>query len=153
MLGLIAAMIGIFLAQHFNNAYFDGAASLVIGLILATVAFFIGYESKGLLVGEGADPETLQSIRVLAEAEPAITAVSRPLTMHFGPHTVLLTMHVHFRDGLSGTERESAIERLEKTIHREHQEIKHIFIEARSLSENLPAQPAHRSENDFQKSA
>lgn len=140
MLGLVAALLGIFLAHQFNNPYLDGAASVVIGLILTTVAFFIGYESKGLLVGEGADPETLRSIKTLAEAEPGIRAVERPLTMHFGPDTVLLTMRVQFRDGLSGAERESAVERLEKAIHRTHEKIKHVFIEAKSLSENPPKQ-------------
>lgn len=89
-------------------------------------------------MGEGADPETLQSIKALAEADPAITAIDRPLTMHFGPHTVLLTMHVQFRNGLSGTDRESAAERLEKTIRGKHEAIKHVFIEAKSLSQNRP---------------
>lgn len=147
MLGLIAAAVGIFLGHQFNNPYFDGAASIVIGLILTAVAFFIGYESKGLLVGEGADPETLQSIQALAEGDPSIKAVERPLTMHFGPHTVLLTMDVQFHNGLSGTERDSAVARLEKTIRGKHEAIKHIFIEAESTSDDRLEKPARRSEN------
>jgi cation diffusion facilitator family transporter len=141
MLGLIAAAVGIFLGHQFNNPYFDGAASIVIGLILATVAFFIGYESKGLLVGEGADPGTLQSIKKLAESDPTITNVERPLTMYFGPHTVLLTMDVEFRDNLSGAERDAAVQRLEKVIREKHHDINHIFIEAKSLSEKKPGEP------------
>jgi cation diffusion facilitator family transporter len=137
MLGLIAAAVGIFLGHQFNNPYFDGAASIVLGLILAAVALFIGYESKGLLVGEGADTETLQSIKALAEADPAVRAVERPLTMHFGPHTVLLTMDVQFRNGLSGTERDSAVERLENAIRDKHETIKHIFIEANSITSDV----------------
>src|SRR5687768_12384540 len=146
MLGLIAAAAGIFLAHQFNNPYFDGVASIVIGLILTTVAYFIGYESKGLLIGEGADRETLQSIEVLAESDPAIKAVERPLTMYFGPHTVLLTMDVQFREGLSGTERDSAVERLEKVIRDKHKDINHIFIESRSLSGSRSENP-QSSEN------
>jgi len=149
MLGLIAAAAGIFLAHQFNNPYFDGAASIVIGLILTSVAYFIGYESKGLLIGEGADPATLQSIEGLAESDSAIKNVERPLTMYFGPHTVLLTMDVQFRQGLSGTERDSAVQRLEKVIHDKHKDINHIFIESRSLSENRPEQPQN-DENAFE---
>lgn len=134
MLGLLAAAAGIFLAHQFDNPYFDGAASIVIGLILTTVAFFIGFESKGLLVGEGADPETLRSIEVLAESDSAVKSVERPLTMYFGPHTVLLTMDIQFRDNLSGTERDAAVERLEKAIRDKHSDIRRIFIESRSLS-------------------
>jgi cation diffusion facilitator family transporter len=146
MLGLITAAVGIFLAHQFNNPYFDGAASIVIGLILTSVAYFIGYESKGLLIGEGADLETLQSIEILAESDPAIKAVERPLTMYFGPHTVLLTMDVQFREGLSGAERDSAVKRLEKAIHDKHKDINHIFIESRSLSGSRSENP-QSSEN------
>jgi cation diffusion facilitator family transporter len=146
MLGLIAAAVGIFLGHQFNNPYFDGAASIVIGLILTAVAFFIGYESKGLLVGEGADPATLQSIKRLAESEPTITTVERPLTMYFGPHTVLLTMDVQFRNDLSGSERDAAVQRLEQAIREEHHDINHIFIEAKSLSGKAELhQPGHGS--------
>lgn len=53
LLGLIVAFVGIFLAHYFNNPYLDGVASVVIGVILATVAVLLVYESKGLLVGEG----------------------------------------------------------------------------------------------------
>lgn len=141
MLGLIAATVGIFLGHQFNNPYFDGAASIVIGVILATVAFFIGYESKGLLVGEGADPATLQSIKKLAESAPTVTKVERPLTMYFGPHTVLLTMDVEFRNNLSGAERDAAVQRLEKVIREKHHDINHIFIEAKSLSGKRPGEP------------
>lgn len=141
MLGLIAAAVGIFLGHYFENPYLDGAASIVIGLILTAVAFFIGYESKGLLIGEGADPAVLRSIKRLAESDPKITTVERPLTMYFGPHTVLLTMDVEFRDKLSGAERDAAVQRLEKAIRDKYHDINHIFIEAKSLSGKRSGEP------------
>ena len=147
MLGLIAAAVGIFLGHQFNNPYFDGAASIVIGLILTAVAFFIGYESKGLLIGEGADPAVLGSIKILAESDPKITNVERPLTVHFGPHTVLLTMDIEFRDKLSGAERDAAVQRLEKAIREKHHDINHIFIEAKSLSGKRPGEPSLTGES------
>ena len=61
--GLLVAFGGIYLGHRFDNPYFDGAASLVIGVILMGVAGFLGFESKGLLIGEGASAETLHSIR------------------------------------------------------------------------------------------
>ena len=70
MLGLLVALLGVYLAHNFNNPYFDGAASIGIGIILAAVAVFLAYETKGLLVGEGADPEMLGDIRRLAESDP-----------------------------------------------------------------------------------
>ncbi|MGH7848276.1 MAG: cation diffusion facilitator family transporter [Candidatus Binatia bacterium] len=144
MLGLLAALAGIYLAHRFNNPYFDGAASIVIGVILASVAVFLAYESKGLLVGEGADPETLASIKAVAESDSAVEKVNRPLTMHFGPHTVLLSMDVQFRKGMSCMEIESAVGRLEEIIRSKHQDIKHIFIEAQSIAPNGREKDRHK---------
>ena len=58
------------------------------------------------------------------------------LFLMFGPHTVLLTMDVQFREGLSGSERDAAVQRLEKVIGDKHKDINHIFIESGSLSGN-----------------
>jgi cation diffusion facilitator family transporter len=134
LLGLIAALIGIFLAHWLANPIFDGAASIVIGALLCTVAFLIGRETKGLLVGEGADPKILQSVKELVDMDPAVRSVERPLTMHFGPHTVLLTMNVEFHRGLSVSERDAAVQRLERSIREKHPDIKHIFIDASCLT-------------------
>lgn len=130
LLGLIAAFMGIFLTQYFNNPYLDGAASVVIGVILATVAVLLVYESKGLLIGEGADLKTLENIRKLAEADPGVKKVINPLTMYFGPHTVLLTVDIEFHTKLSAMEVEEAVDRLEQRISSHYPDIKHIYIEA-----------------------
>lgn len=137
LLGLVTAGLGIYLGHLFNNPYFDGAASVLIGIILAMVAVFLGYESKGLLVGEGADASTLKRIRAVAEADPAIERVQRPLTMYFGPDTVLLTLDVEFRPKLPLTEIIASVDRIETTLRSEYPVIKHIFIEADSLSDSL----------------
>ena len=134
MLGLIIAFVGIFLANQFKNPYLDGAASVLIGVMLAAVAVVLAYESKGLLVGEGADPQTLESIRELAEADPGVKKVLKPLTMHFGPHTVLLTVDIEFHKKLSAMEVEEAVDRLEKGIRNKYPDIKHIYIEAGAIS-------------------
>jgi cation diffusion facilitator family transporter len=134
LLGLIVAMIGVFLANQFDNPYFDGAASIVIGVLLGAVAVLLGYETKGLLIGEGADRETLEDIRRLVESDPGVEAVNRSLTMHFGPDTVLLAMDLRFRPDLSAVEVEKCVDRIEANILKHHHNIKHIFIEADSLT-------------------
>ncbi len=134
LLGLIVAFAGIFLAHYFNNPYLDGAASILIGVILASVAVLLAYESKGLLIGEGADPETLANIRKLAEAAAGVEKVINPLTMYFGPRTILLTVDIEFDKKLSAMEVEEAVDRLEKNIRSQYPDIKHIYIEAGAIS-------------------
>ena len=135
LLGLGVAFLGIFLGQLLNNPYLDGVASIVIGAILAVVAGFLAFESKGLLIGEGVDPKTLASIRSLAGDDPAVAEVRKSLTMHFSPNEVLLTLDIRFKKHLRAEGIAAAVNRLEKKIRDQHPEIKHIFIEAKSLYE------------------
>jgi cation diffusion facilitator family transporter len=148
LLGLIVAFVGIFMAHSLNNPYFDGAASIVIGIILAVVAVVLAYESKGLLVGEAADPETLKDIRRLAEADPYVEGVNRALTTHFGPETILLAMDLRFRKTLSAAEVEQSVDRLEEEIRKRHPDVKHVFIE----SDSLPPSKQPRKESSVKTS-
>ena len=66
MAGIIAAAIGLCLSQLTGDPFFDGAASVVIGVILAFTAALLAFESKGLLIGEAADPELVAGLRELA---------------------------------------------------------------------------------------
>lgn len=131
--GLVVAFVGIWLAHYLDNPVFDGVASIAIGTVLAAVAFFLAYESKSLLIGEGADPAALESIRALAGLDPDVETVSNLLTMHFGPHSVLLTINIEFHEGLSSAAVEAAVKRLEASIRHRYPEITHIFIEAGSV--------------------
>ena len=134
MLGLVVAFIGVFLAHRLQNPYFDAGASIVIGAILATVAVVLAYESKGLLVGEGVDPDMLRDIRRMSESDPGVISVKRAMTMHFGPDTILLAMDIRFRPDISAAEVERSVDRVEKRIRDRHPEVKHIFVEADSLA-------------------
>ena len=133
LLGLLVALAGIFLGHQLNRPYLDGVASITIGVILGVVAGFLAYESKGLLIGEGVSPQTLDSIRAIAGADPSVVEVRKALTMHFGPNDVLLTLDVRFQKDLKSGDIASAINRLEAKIRDRHPEIRHIFIEAKSL--------------------
>ncbi|MEH2252418.1 cation diffusion facilitator family transporter [Nostoc sp.] len=134
ILGLIVALIGIFLGHLFNNIYFDGIASIVIGIILAIVAVVLARESKGLLVGESANPQTITNIRSLSKTEPGVQEVIRVLTMQLAPQEVLLNLEIQFSKNLTGEEIALTVESLEAKLRQHHPEIKQIFIEAKSLT-------------------
>ncbi|MFN6465621.1 MAG: cation diffusion facilitator family transporter [Nostoc sp. DedVER02] len=134
ILGLFVALIGIFLGHLFNNVYFDGIASIIIGIILAIVAVVLARESKGLLVGESADPQTIANIRSLSKTEPGVKEVIRVLTMQLAPQEVLLNLEIQFSHNLTGEEIALTVESLEANIRQKHPEIKQIFIEAKSLT-------------------
>ena len=134
LVGLIIAMAGVFFGHLLNNPLFDGAASICIGVLLVSVAIFLIYKTKGLLVGEGVDDETLDSLEALAHAQKGIEEVRRPLTMYMGPHDVVLALDVEFHDHLSANEVEEAVDRLQDAIRAKHPEFKRIFVEAKGLT-------------------
>ena len=134
MAGLVVALIGVHLANALHMPILDGIASMVIGLILCGVALFLIWESKKLLIGEAASPELRNQIRVLARNESAVEDVQRLLTMHMGPYSLLLNMDLRFRNGIDAAEVEDAIDRLEKTIRKEHPTVQYVFIEADAIA-------------------
>jgi len=131
--GLVVAFVGVFLAHELDNPYFDGAASVVIGCILAVVAVWLAWESKGLLVGESADPALVDDIRMCAGDDPVVTGVGAVLTMHLGPEEVLLNLEVEFAPGTGAEEIHAAIHRIEDRITTRHPEVNRIFVEVESL--------------------
>ncbi|HET7896241.1 MAG TPA: cation diffusion facilitator family transporter, partial [Flavisolibacter sp.] len=71
VLGLMIAFAGVYLGHRFNNPYFDGVASLLIGLLLTAVSLVLTRESRSLLMGETASPQALQQIVKMAEENEA----------------------------------------------------------------------------------
>jgi len=130
MLGLLVAMFGIWLTQVTGNAVYDGAASIVIGLILGGTAIWLAVETKGLLIGEGANKEIVASIRQLAESVDGVENVNELLTMHMGPDFILVNISVRFRREQLTSELEVMIQKLDGAIKAEHPTVKRVFIEA-----------------------
>ncbi|WP_016949698.1 hypothetical protein [Anabaena sp. PCC 7108] len=91
-------------------------------------------ESKGLLVGESADPQTVANIRSLSKTEPGVQTIIRVLTMHLAPQEVLLNLEIQFSQNLTSEKIALTVDNLEAKIRQHHPEIKQIFIEAKSLS-------------------
>lgn len=129
LIGLTVAFVGVYLAHRFGNPYFDGAASILIGITLCIVSAILIRESKGLLVGEAATPEVVASVTTLALRDPAVIAVNEVLTLVFGPEEVLLNIKAQFVPSLSVNELAEIVSRLELAIQRYHPSIKRIFIE------------------------
>lgn len=132
ILGLIIAFIGVFLGHYFEEPRIDGVASLLIGIVLSVVAIMLARESKGLLVGEGADPRLVKKIHALVNQDKAVKDCAKPLTMHLGPEEVFLALDVKFSPTLTVAQLSKAIVRLETNIRKEYPQVRRIFVEAKS---------------------
>ena len=140
MLGLIVAFAGIALADMTGILYFDGAASVIIGLILLGTAIWLAYETKGLLIGESANASVVRGIRSILKGYRQIEHINEVLTMHMGPDFVLANISVEFRDNETASSVESVIAEIDSTIKTQFPQIKRIFIEAEARKFRLKEQ-------------
>lgn len=134
LLGLVIAALGIFLSQSFKQPYFDGAASIVIGLLLCGIATVMVYESRGLLIGEGVDHKTLQELRAIVTGDNDVAHVQHLHTIYQGPRTVLLVIELRFHDSISAVDIRKAVRRLEDKIQERYPEIKYVFFGAETIT-------------------
>lgn len=133
LLGLVVALLGIFLSQALHQPYFDGGASVVIGLLLCTIAIVMVQESRGLLIGEGVDQETLKGLRKIIEADEDVSHVQHLHTIYQSPRSVVLVIELRFENKISAVDVRKAVRRLETNIQARYPEIKHIFFGSASL--------------------
>jgi cation diffusion facilitator family transporter len=132
LVGLAIAALGIWLSHRLNMPVLDGAASLLIGVLLATVATFLTWQSRDLLIGEGIRPETARAIRSIALAVPGVRAVGRILSMYMGPEDALVTMDLDFDEGTAAADAALAIADVERQVRTRFPMIKRLFIESGS---------------------
>lgn len=135
LMGILIAFLGIFLGQQFGINYFDGAASVLIGLLLCGIALFLGAESKSLLIGEAVAPETIKGIREIAESEKDVERAKKILTIYIGPDDVAATLELEFKHDITAAELRRAVRRIEMAIKEKYPRVKNVFYEAESLSE------------------
>jgi cation diffusion facilitator family transporter len=125
-IGLAIAAGGLLMSHWTQDTFWDGFASILIGILLAVVAFVIAREMHSLLVGESASRKDRTSIRVAILSVDAVHHVERLLTMQLAAHEILVTADVAFDPGVDEVE---AIEDVEWSIRRACPEATQIFIE------------------------
>jgi cation diffusion facilitator family transporter len=128
LVGLVIAFLGVFIGHELRNPYLDGLASLLIGTMLAMMAAFLAYETKGLLIGEGYDRNTLNQLHKIIGSDPSIEHINAVLTLFIGPEEVMLTAEVKFRDHLTTPEIRAAVQRIKTNVAMEYSEIKRIYF-------------------------
>jgi cation diffusion facilitator family transporter len=128
MAGIIAAAIGLLLTQLTHNPLFDGAASIVIGVILGFTAALLAHESKGLLIGEAADPVLVDSLRQLASENDGVVGVGYVLTVHSSPDQITVMMNVDFRDDMLAGDVEKIVCRVEEEARHRWPQVRRLFV-------------------------
>src|SRR5438046_584659 len=131
--GLAVAFVGVLLGQITGDARFDGAASVVIGLILAATALWLARETKGLLIGESANREVVAEIKRLADSYREIERVNEVLTMHVGPEYILTNISVEIACDVPRSRAHAIMDELDVRIKKADPRVKRVFIESQNV--------------------
>jgi cation diffusion facilitator family transporter len=132
LVGIVIAAAGTWLSVALEDPRIDGAASILIGVILAAVAFVLARESKELLIGERASPELSDAIRATATSDSCILEVVEITTAQLAPDQVIATLGVIIDPLLHVPEVEQLIYRLEKAIKIRHPQLMKVFVRPQS---------------------
>jgi len=138
--GLVIALGGVFAADQLGIAEADGAASILIGLVLAATAAFLSIEIKPLIVGEAASAPMRSGLRLLINAETGDTQTFRAIneirTMQLGPEDVLVATRVDVHDTVTAKQVEAATIRMERAVKARYPDVKNLFVEVQSAGEH-----------------
>ncbi len=132
LVGLLLALFAVGASGLTGQSFWDPIGSVVIGVLLCSVALALARITHGLLIGESARPADRAKVLELARGVDGVDAVTQLLTMHLGPDVVLLALKIAFRPTLSVGEVEGVTNRVEEVIRAEMPRMRKIFIEADS---------------------
>lgn len=144
LIGLFFAAFGVWASHHFGNPRIDGMASIAIGLVLAGVSVLLARESKGLIIGESADPALIETVRRMLESQPYITAVNHVRTIHTAPNAIFVAISADFADELPMGQAESLIDEIERAMTAVIPELSSIYIRPEKHGDAITADVPNR---------
>jgi cation diffusion facilitator family transporter len=128
--GVVLALLGVALHQLTGERYWEGLASIAIGLLLVVVAYVLGRFSKGLLIGEAARPEQRELLRQVIMNHPEVEAVLELLTMHLGPNALLVAVRLDLRDDLNAAQVEQLSNQIDRELRQAVGGVSQVFLDA-----------------------
>lgn len=128
LIGIVIAATGITLSHLLDVPALDALASILIGLLLATVAAILARETWSLLIGEAASPELVDSIQAIAKRQPHVVGVETPRTLHLGPDHVHVDLDIHVEPPASAAELIQTSHRIEASVRESHPIVKRVSL-------------------------
>ncbi|GAA1262402.1 cation diffusion facilitator family transporter [Sphaerisporangium rubeum] len=127
--GILVAAGGLLGYQLTGSAVFDGAASVLIGLLLLGVALSLIRANASLLIGQAAPVMLRDAIGAELDARPEVVETVELLTMMLGPNDILVAAKVDFHHQYTGDRLEEAADRVERAITGKWPEVSHVFLD------------------------
>lgn len=131
--GLVIAIVFVALATVLRAPVFDGLGSILIGVILAAVAYFLATAQRKFLVGKGLSEAESAAVKERLLKCSAVTGVSNLATMYLGPD-LLVCADLTFAPESSATEVVASIDEIEAVLRKMLPGVRQIYLEADGLA-------------------
>jgi divalent metal cation (Fe/Co/Zn/Cd) transporter len=132
LIGLIIALAGTYFSTFLALPVLDGVASILISVVLAVTAGLLARETKGLLIGEGADRPIVDSIMHIAEGMEGVAHANGVITVHLAPNQIVVALSLEFADELKTTDIEIKVIELERRLRQLHPDVIALFVKPQS---------------------
>jgi cation diffusion facilitator family transporter len=136
-IGVLIAAASFALSLWTGDTRYDAAGSIAIGVVLGITAYLLAHETKGLLIGEAANPELSTAIHQMLQDHPDIDGVNDLRTVHLGPHEILAVVSADFRNDIAAEQVETTVSDLEREIRGRFADVRRVYIEAQSHKDHL----------------
>ena len=129
LIGLVLALFGVGLTLITDDGIWDGIGTIAIGVLLVCVAVVLAIETKSLLLGEGATPESVVRIEAALLADDAVQRIIHMKTMHLGPDELLVAVKIAVAPTDSAAEVARTIDAAEVRIRAAEPVARMIYLE------------------------
>ena len=129
LIGLVLAAAGITLHHQTGQGFWDGLASVAIGVLLVAVAYALGQQNKRALIGEALPESTQEEIRRIIHESPGIDSVVELMTMRMSPEEVIVAARVDLDDDATVDELEQAADEVDRRLREALPEVVHVFLD------------------------
>ncbi|WP_049571872.1 cation diffusion facilitator family transporter [Nonomuraea sp. SBT364] len=127
--GLVIAALGLLGSQLTGSALWDGAASILIGVLLLGVALTLIQSNLSLLIGQAAPRPIETGIRAVLIVQPEVEDVVELLTMVIGPGRFLVAAKIDFRDEVRAGGVEIACDEVDRRLRERFPGITQVFLD------------------------
>jgi cation diffusion facilitator family transporter len=127
--GLVIAAGGLGLWHHTGDPRWDGAASLVIGLLLVVVAMTLAATNLSLLTGRSASAPLQSALRKEVESLPGVVAVQVFVAMVLGPANLFVAAKVQFGSDCTVADIERVADEAEKRLRTRFPGVNYVFLD------------------------
>ncbi|MCD2451472.1 cation diffusion facilitator family transporter [Methylicorpusculum oleiharenae] len=125
--GLGIALLMLVLTMITGNTAYDAAGSILIGVLLITVAVVVGTEVHSLLLGEAA-VDISDNVQHYLESQPCVLQVLNVWAINHG-NNVMVTIKAELQPDMAVVNAVNEINAMERQIKQTHARVKWIFFE------------------------